>query len=233
MSSRTPLHHWHSAHGARFTELHGWQVVAEYGGVQDELAAARAGVGLADISAWAKLALLGSGVGDAVRLIAPDGAAEHPRGVASLADSQPTLACRLAAEHLLLLSSTPDPASLAARVPAGLASVVRNAVTCTYAGLCLAGPRVEDVLRRLTSFDVSVASLPIGSCAETGLAGVHAILVRAHELTVSSVRVYVAWDLAEYVWETLLHGGQQFGISALGLETLRALAISAAPTPSN
>jgi glycine cleavage system aminomethyltransferase T len=53
--ARTPLHHWHADRGARFTVRDGWQVVAAYAGVEPELGAARAGVGLADVSAFARI----------------------------------------------------------------------------------------------------------------------------------------------------------------------------------
>jgi hypothetical protein len=60
--ARTPLHHWHAAHGARFADLDGWQVVAGYGALEREVAAARGGLGLADISAFKKINLHGPGV---------------------------------------------------------------------------------------------------------------------------------------------------------------------------
>jgi hypothetical protein len=51
--ARTPLYHWHAAHGARFVDRDGWQVVAAYTRAEDEAKAARAGLGLADITSLA------------------------------------------------------------------------------------------------------------------------------------------------------------------------------------
>jgi aminomethyltransferase len=111
------------------------------------------------------------------------------------------------------------------RTPSGLdplEGILQPDVTTAYAGVDLTGPRSEDLLRRVTALDVSHA-LPVGSCAETNLAGVHALLVRAAELAVPSVRIYVAWDVAEYLWERLLDAGRACGVVPIGIEGWRQL----------
>jgi len=60
--ARTPLHSWHQARGAHFVDRDGWQVVAAYSSANPEAAAAHAGLGIADISAFAKFSLRGAGV---------------------------------------------------------------------------------------------------------------------------------------------------------------------------
>ena len=132
--------------------------------------------------------------------------ARQVRGVARLADG--ILACRLADDALLLLGDS----TASGHVPARLASlpsdtaVVRAEATSVLAGFCLAGPFMYQFLPKLTPLDP--AALPGGSCAETSLGGVPALLVRADELAVPSLRVYVARDLAEYVWGRLLEVGR-------------------------
>jgi glycine cleavage system aminomethyltransferase T len=54
--ARTPLHAWHAAHSARFVERDGWQVVAAYTTPEREAEAARAGLGVVDISSFADVA---------------------------------------------------------------------------------------------------------------------------------------------------------------------------------
>lgn len=151
--ARTPLHHWHAAHGAHFIDVDGWQVVAAYSSAEPEAAAARAGLGLADISA-------GAGTG--------------PRETADL--------------------------------PPGCA------------GFELVGPRLGEFLRRLTDLP-----LPIHSPAETAFAGVDARLVRPGERSLPTLRVYVAWDLGEYIWERMMEAGRDIPITAIGLEALGKL----------
>jgi heterotetrameric sarcosine oxidase gamma subunit len=193
--------------------------------MEEETAVARAGVGLADISAFPKVSVLGRGVPVVVQHLIGDGAARKPRGVSAFVDGVLGLGCRLREDHLVLLGSATAPAPFAGLLAAlpPEPPVIASDVTSAYAGFCLAGPHAEDLLRRLTSLDVSRDSFPDNSCAETGLAGVHVLLVRAPELAVPAVRVYVAWDLAEYVWEALLEAGRRLGCGPLGLEALQAL----------
>jgi glycine cleavage system aminomethyltransferase T len=193
-----------------------------------EVQAARTGLGLADISAFTKISLLGPGVAAAAQALAGDGPAVRPRGVAALNAGGRLLACRLTDEHLLLLASTTDPAAFDKRLadlPAGPA-VVRSEATSARAGFCLVGYAIEKILSRLTSLDVSPAALPPSSCAETGLAGVQALLVRPPEAEPACLRVFVAWDVAEYVWECLLDAGRSEEIVPVGMEALRALGLA-------
>jgi hypothetical protein len=154
---RSPLHHWHVKRGARFIDQDGWQVPASYAGKDSEVQAARTGLGLADISAFTKISLLGRGVAGLAQTLAGDSMALKPRGVASLDAAGWLLACRLTAEHLLLLASTPDPTVFGHRLGNLLSGpgLVRSEATSAWAGFCLVGDSIEQVLRRLTSLDVS------------------------------------------------------------------------------
>jgi glycine cleavage system aminomethyltransferase T len=227
--ARTPLHSWHAAHGARFVTSNGWYLPALYSTVERETAAACTGLALADVSAVVKFSLLGPGVPAAAQALAGDGPAPQGRAVLQWPGENRILACHLTADHLLLLAATCNPAVLRdrlAQLPAGLA-LVRNDATTAQAGFYLAGLHIDDMLRHLTTLDISPARLPAGSCAETGLAGVHALLVRPPASEPPSFQVYVAWDLAEYVWERLLDAGRPWGIVPLGWEALRTLGLAA------
>jgi heterotetrameric sarcosine oxidase gamma subunit len=226
------LHAWHAAHGARFTDRDGWQVVAMYSDAGREAEATRAGLGLADISALAKISVRGAGVPDLVRSLAPDGPALSPHGVAVL-PARPALACRLAADHLLLLSPTPSASGLWQRVAGARQDgpVVPTDVTSAYAGFLLLGPRLDEVMRRLTHLDLRAASFPVNSCGETALAGVEALLVRATETSLPALRVYVPWDVAEFVWERMLEAGRDVPVAPLGREALALLDAGPGPSP--
>jgi heterotetrameric sarcosine oxidase gamma subunit len=157
--ARTPLHHWHAAHGARFIDRGGWQVVAAFADARREADAARAGLGLADISAFVDLT----------------------------------------------------------------ASEDRNA----RAAFWLLGPHCDALLRRVTPLDLRPPAFPADARVETALAGVEALLVPSAELSLPSLRIYVAWDVAEYVWERMLEAGRDLGITPLGAEAL--VLLGAAP----
>jgi sarcosine oxidase subunit alpha len=154
-------------------------------------------------------------VADFTRKLVGEGAANWPRGVAVVSAAGPALACRLADDHLLLLTTTTDRAAVERHLaPLRLTPGVTLAdVTTALAGFCLVGPALDEVLSRLTSLDVRPAALPVGSCAETGLAGVHALLVPSAEFGRPAMRLCVGWDLAEYVWERLLEAGRPWNIA--------------------
>jgi sarcosine oxidase subunit alpha len=213
--ARTPLHHWHQAHGARFVDRDGWQVVAAYSSAEPEAAAARAGLGLADVSAFAKISLRGPGVRAAFPTLAPGRVALPGESV---------LACRLTDDHVLLLAPAPVvPPTMQRLAESHHGAVVRTDVTSAYAGFEAVGPGLEGVLCRLTHLDVRSAALPSDSCAETALAGVEALLVRHDRGPLPALRVYVTWDLGEYVWGRMLEAGSDMPVTPLGLEALALL----------
>jgi sarcosine oxidase subunit alpha len=217
--ARTPLHHWHAAHGAHFAEQDGWQVVSRYAPVEQEMEAARAGLGLAEISAWARISLRGPGVQAIVPSLVPNGAVLNPRGVVAVPETS-ALVCRLTDDHLLLLGSSAS-IKLGQRLD-GL-PVVQTDATSAHAAFWVVGPRCEELLCRLTHLDVRAACFPMNTCAETALAGVEALLVRTAELSVPSMRVCVPWDLGEYVWERMMEAGREWDVVPLGLEALGLL----------
>lgn len=219
--ARTPLDKWHAAHGAQFIDQAGWRVVARYADAAGEDEVARADLGVADISAFAKISLRGPGVPS----LAPPGAA-RPGGVAPLSAGR-GLACRLTEDHLLLIAAALRTDPFGPELP-GDSSVVRSDVTPAYAGFVLVGPRLPDLLRGLTPLDLRPAALPPNSCAETALAGAEALLVRAGEEPIPSLRLYVAWDMGEFVWERILEEGRGLAVKALGLEALGRLRLCGA-----
>lgn len=220
-TARTPLHHWHVAHGARMGERAGWHVPLSYTEVPAEVAVARTATAVVDASAFPKWALLGAGVQALVESSFPDSAALRPQGVVSLAGGD-GLACRLTPDSLLLLDTGRQPNALEtylARAEA-IPGLLRQDVTCAQAAFHLLGPEVEAVLAGMTPFDASRASIPEGACAETGVAGVHALLVRPPGAGTASLLLCVAWDVAEYVWERVLESGR---VTPVGLESLAVL----------
>src|SRR5437773_2155193 len=223
--ARTPLHHWHAARDARFVERNGWQIPASYSEVAREVAAVRAGLGLVDLSAFAKISFRGSGVASLAHALIDDRQAPEPHGVVAFDAGGRALACRLTEDHLLLLAFTTNPVPLRDRLAALRQELptVEWDVTSAYAAFCLLGESTEKALRHLTALDLERSAFPAGRCAESSLAGVHALLVRPPEMALDMVLVAVAWDLGEYVWEQLLEAGCGQGIEPVGLDAWHIL----------
>lgn len=216
---RTPLHHWHSKRQARFVDLDGWQTPASFTGVDEEVAGTRQAAGIVDLSAFAKLSLRGP----ALAGLKLEGKVAQPRGVSTYWSDGPILACRLAPDRMLLLASTTNVSVLEKQRQelAPSAEVIACDETSAYAGFGLLGPRIEELVRHVSPLDLSI--LAEESCAETRLAGVQALLIRPAKLPVPSLRLYVSWDLGEYVWETLFEKSQHIGLTPIGLEAWKRL----------
>src|SRR6202043_761896 len=76
--------------------------------------------------------------------------------------------------------------------------------------ILLAGPRSRDVLHKLTTLNVSDAAMPESSARQTRLAHVNATILRGEGFLILNTR-----DVAEHVWEALLHAGARpFGMIA-------------------
>jgi glycine cleavage system aminomethyltransferase T len=228
---------WHSTHGARLDEIDSWQVPAVYTDENTEATAARTVLAIADISFTTKVMVRGTGVAELTKALTGDRAAKAGE-VAPLTGDKSALACRLHVDQLLILSgptskdklkqllstarsdeSDDEPSGLTRWLPTK--QLLEIDVTSAFAAFWLFGPRTDDLLHQVTHFDV--AALTSGRCAETGLAGVPAILVRPPSLTISSMRVLTGWDVAEYLWEELFRAGQTWKIVPLGLDALDLL----------
>jgi glycine cleavage system aminomethyltransferase T len=222
--ARSPLHFWHVTHNVRLVQTDGWQLPAGYTDIEVENRAVRTGLAIADISAFSKRSLQGQGVSALTRALLGDGPASRPRGVALLTTGSPVLACRLTDDHLLVLGTTT--AGFGEERLDDLCrehAVVGSDATSAYAGFWLLGPGTDDLLRSVTSFDIGASSLPVGTCAQTSLAGVHALLVRPPRVPPTGVQVYVSWDVAEYTWERLFEVGHSLSITPIGLEACSLL----------
>ena len=83
-------------------------------------------------------------------------------------------------------------------------------VTSIYSAILLAGPKSREVLQKLTTLNVSDRAMPEGAARQTRLAHVNATILRSDGWVILNSR-----DVAEYVWQTLLHlGAHPFGMVA-------------------
>jgi glycine cleavage system aminomethyltransferase T len=234
--ARTPLHHWHIAHGASMAEREGWLVPAAYSNVNHEVAAAHTGVRVVDLSACGKIALKGSGVGTLAQALAPGSPALRPHGVGEFNAGGLVLASRLAEDHLLLLALRPNVTGLYDRLATLRhdVSAVQTDVSRAYAMFCLLPIAAEDLLSHLTAFDVRWSRFRPGTCGEASLAGVHAVLVQYASGGSCTMYVAVAWDLAEHIWESLLNASPG-DIRPIGVDAWRLLSsegINRGPGPA-
>jgi glycine cleavage system aminomethyltransferase T len=213
---QTPLFNRHRQSGASWAEHHGWQVPASFTAAQDEAACVRNAAGIADLSWLLKIDLKGYGLKG---ISAPGGGMFRwvlaPLHVLVTADPS---AEKAVTESLRALSTAGSDLSLP---PA----VYMTDVTSVYAQFLLAGPRSRDILSKLTSLDLAERSLPDLSCAESSLAHSHAIILRKDLEGIPAYHLLVSREYGEYLWDSVLHAGQEFNLAPFGLQAQQLLKV--------
>src|SRR6202046_5673452 len=106
---------------------------------------------------------------------------------------------------------TPAHALVTSPLPiAFVASSSVTDVTSIYSAILLAGPKSREVLQKLTTPNGSDGTTPEGESRQTRLAHVNATILRSEGWLILNTR-----DVAEYVWQALLHvGAHPFGMVA-------------------
>lgn len=197
---RAPAAAAHRELGARLTVDAGWEIPASYGDTAAEAARLGGTIGVADITAKAKVDVRGDL--DAVLAAASD-----------------ALVARLAPDWAMVFGPPGDEDRLCGilEAAAGPDTMVTDA-THLFAGYALAGPAVPDAVARLSGWDL--ATLPAGGAAGAPLGGARAVVV-SRTLDVPCLEVYVAAEFGTYVWETLLQTASGLGGGAVGWDALR------------
>ncbi|HEV3097643.1 MAG TPA: hypothetical protein VG104_10885 [Candidatus Dormibacteraeota bacterium] len=201
---RSPLTEHHRSLNARLATEDGWEMPRSYGDVQREVRAIREGLGIADITARGKIDLRGAVDSSLVNLLQTRNAqlARLSRDWALVFTPAASLKSAL---HLMEQS-------------ADRSTMVTDA-TSIYAGLALVGPRVPDLLLRLTAIDPD--QLQPGHSVATQMLRIPAFLLR-RDLPVMVVEAYVASEFARYAWEAVFMVGHQLDPIPVGWEALQA-----------
>jgi glycine cleavage system aminomethyltransferase T len=199
---RTPAARMHAELGATFAREAGWELPAVYGDPEAERRALRESVAIADVTPRGKIDVRGRI--DAALPVGGDG----------------ELVARISDTWALLLASPGPMGERAAKLEtgAGGAAMVTD-VTHLYAGYVLAGPRLPEVLSRLTSFDPD--SLSAGEATGAPIAEVRGVWRRA-ELGFPLVEVFVAAEFGRYAWRAMSRVVRDLGGIPAGWEALRA-----------
>lgn len=198
---RSPVSRMHRELGAAIEAEAGWELVAHYGDEAGERVLLREAVALVDVTPRGKVDVRG-GVGGALS-VAGD-----------------ALTARIAEDWALVLAEPGGEEVLLPKMEqaAGPDAMVTDA-THLFAGFALAGPKQADALARLTSWDPS--TLATGAATGAPIADVRAVVVR-RDLEMPVLEVFVATELARFVWETVLDVVDRSGGGPAGWTALRA-----------
>lgn len=229
----TPLDRKHRELGARMMDLGPWKRPHSYGSPQEECQAVRQRVGIIDLSTLGKLVVQGK---DAPVLL--DKVYTHIFSNLQVGRIRYGLLCsdsgmimddgtvtRLGEDHYFITTTTGNIDLMEEWLKlwtagTGMCVHITN-VTPAYAAFNVAGPKARDTLRNLTDIDLS--SFPYMRSAQGEVAGVPSILLRIGFVGETGWEIHFPAEYGEYMWETLMNAGEEFGIAPFGVEAQRIL----------
>ena len=259
---RTALHERLAARGACFGEAAGWERAfwflpeaaakrgekAEYNynwkrqnwfeHAAGEHLAVRSGVGLFDLSPFAKFHVEGRDAEAVLQLVSANDIAVEPGRVvytqwlnARAGIEADLTITRLTETAFMVVTSAAavvrDLSWLRRHIPDG-AHCVAIDVTSAEACIAIMGPLARDLLQPLTTADLSNAAFPFAS-AQTIEIGMG--LARAHRISYVGelgYELYVPTDMAVHVYDTIAAAGQDFDLRYCGMHVLDSCRIEKA-----
>lgn len=220
------LHATHQALGAQFVARAGWQVPHLYTSPEDEAAAIRERVGVADLSSLGKLQVRGHAAQELLtevlgaRSVAPGYASPIVNEDQAGPSSGGGYCARLTRDEFLVITPPGDEEEVARNIEEGhlarglFVTVINR--TSGLAGLVVVGPVSQDVLSKLCALPLSPVDFPNYCMAQSSLAKVHTILVRNDMGSLPAFELYFERVYGEYVWTSVVDAGHEFGIVPLG-----------------
>jgi glycine cleavage system aminomethyltransferase T len=197
-SKRSAVHHLHVHESATFKVQHGWEIAASFGDAAAEHAALQA-VALADVSWLGKIECKG-----------PWAASLASQSIAG------GIPCPVTPERLLWIlepSSIDSAWKTLESMRLGQPRCYMIDTSSVYASVELIGPYVSEVLCKLAS-----ARPEIGTPIFASVGGVRSLLIRSER----RLQLHFQREFGEYLWESLLDAGREFGMRAVGVEALAA-----------
>lgn len=95
-------------------------------------------------------------------------------------------------------------------------SICVSDVTAVYTALLVAGPRSSQVLKKLVDIDISDDAFPNLHCAQTGIHHVYTLVARHNLQSAPAYLLLIGREYGEWLWDCVLHAGNEFSIQAFG-----------------
>lgn len=224
----TPIHDVSKELGAHFIESAGWRVPGRYGNLEEEEAAARQSVALADVSASGKITVEGRSAGSLLQmawavseLAIGQGEKQGSRLVYRLRDDQYFV-------HLEPGAEGPAIMKLHGAANENGKLVAISDLTHGLAELRLIGPRSGELLARLCGLDFHPSQFPDLTAKHSGVAKTRQLVVR-RDVEVGDGEPIPAYSLvgtpslAVYLWQTIREAGNDLELRPIGQLALNRL----------
>ncbi len=232
---RTPMHHLHTAAGARMMDAGLWKRPEHYGDPGAEVRSVHERVGIIDVSTLGKIDVRGPQAVEFLERIytgklaglKPDrlryGLMCTEEGII-LDDG---VVARLDENHFYLSTTSGGAGSvfewLTWWATAWNMDVHLNDQTAAYAAVNVAGPCVRELLSNLTEIDLSNMAFPYMHMRQGQVANVPARLMRIGFVGELGYEIHVPAEYGVHLWNAIMETGAEYGISPFGVEAQRVL----------
>ena len=220
----SPVHNQHQTLDAHFDIREGWLIPLVYTTSVEEVTVLQQTVGLIDISAWGKLML--KGINSSAVIGAYFGEAPTKSGVVREIQSNQTLAAGLAPDEFLILTPPGAEKDLAISLEAEITSqgifVSVIDLTSGLVGLSISGPKSTAVIRKLCAIPFNSREFPNLCVAQSSFAQVRGTIIHHDQGDSPAFDLFADCSYGEYLWDTILDAGREFGIQPVGWEAIGA-----------
>jgi len=229
---KTALDARHRALGARMIPFAGWDMPVQYRGLVEEHTAVRTAAGLFDLSHMGEIYITGPDAAvvlDYALVTAPGKLAVGRAHYSMICDESggvldDLIVYRLGENRYMVVpnASNAETVATALRERLGNFDAVLDDASMRTSLVAIQGPRAAEILQPFV--DVDLTTIKYYSGTETRACGVPAILARTGYTGEDGFELFVAWDDALRVWDTLLEAGASRGLVPAGLgarDTLR------------
>ncbi|WP_207426428.1 glycine cleavage system aminomethyltransferase GcvT [Pedobacter sp. SYSU D00535] len=228
----TALTQVHISLGAKMTPFAGYNMPVQYGGINQEHAAVRNGVGVFDVSHMGEFILSGRNALDLIQKVTSndaskltDGKVQYsclPNEAGGIVDD--LLVYRFTQEkYMLVVNASNIEKDWNWIMRYNTIGVEMENVSDQTALLAVQGPKAAESMQLLT--DVALAAMPYYTFVTGTFAGVENVVISATGYTgAGGFEIYVPSMQARQVWNAIFVAGEAFGIVPAGLgarDTLR------------
>lgn len=215
--------------GAEFAEINGGAVAMGYGGAAEIELDRASRMGLADLSVLPHTGFKGAGTVD---WLTGQGLVIGGDSNIAYRQSGGEWAARLAPNEIFLLDGFVGSGALVSRLNQGWSwgqETPRKAIGYqvprqdSHAWFMVTGRSAPDMFAKICGVDLRLHKFPVGKIAQTSLAKMNGIIIRADLGKVPAYHLLADIASADYLWPALLDAMKEFDGGPVGLLALRQL----------
>ncbi|MBK8808356.1 MAG: glycine cleavage system aminomethyltransferase GcvT [Bacteroidales bacterium] len=228
----SPLNQIHVDLGAKMIDFHGFYLPVEYSGIKEEHLAVRNTAGIFDISHMGEITVKGSNASEFLQYVCSNdinsltnGKAQYnyfPNGKGGIVDD--LIVYKIDDNDFFLVVNASNIEKDFEWLKANkFGDVQIENESSQYAQIALQGPKSQEILQKIASFDLSSIA-NFGFVYKLVLDNIQVLISRTGYTGAGGFELYLKKENAAYIWNTILKYGSSEGLMPIGLgarDTLR------------